>query len=54
MKISSSHQRLVTAAPGQIAALIAELDGGLAIELAPAPRALGGRRLRRGLMRWGR
>jgi hypothetical protein len=52
MKISNSHQRLVTAGPERVAALIAELDAVWPIELAPAPRALGSRRYVAGLMLW--
>jgi hypothetical protein len=52
MKISNRHQRLVAARPERVAALVTEFDGVWPTEIAPAPRAVGGRRYDTGLMLW--
>jgi hypothetical protein len=52
MKISNRHEALVNAGPARVAALIMELDGVWPSEIAPAPRAVGGRRYDTGLMLW--
>lgn len=52
MQIRNRHQRLVTAGPERVAALLADLGGIWPTDIAPAPRALGCRRYDAGLMVW--
>jgi hypothetical protein len=52
MKIRNRHERIVTAPPERIAALIADLDRIWPRQIAPAPRLRGHRLYDAGLMLW--
>ena len=52
MKIRNRHERIVTAPPERIAALIADFDRIWPRQIAPAPRLYGHRLYDAGLMRW--
>ena len=52
MKIRNRHERIVTAPPERIAALIADLDRIWPRQIAPAPRLHGHRLYDAGLMLW--
>jgi hypothetical protein len=52
MRIWNRHERTLAAAPGRIAALIADFDRVWPVEIAPAPRPQGRRLYDAGLMMW--
>jgi hypothetical protein len=52
MKIWSRHERVVSASPERIAALITEFDRVWPTEVGPAPRPLGDGLYDVGVMRW--
>jgi hypothetical protein len=52
MKIRNVHERTVAAAPGRIAALIADFGRIWPTQIAPAPRPQGHGRYEAGLMIW--
>ena len=52
MKIRNRHERIVTAPPERIAALIADFDRIWPRQIAPTPRLYGHRLYDAGLMRW--
>lgn len=52
MKVSIRHERVVAAAPEQIAALISDFNAVWPTQIAPSPRPCGGGRYDAGLMLW--
>jgi hypothetical protein len=52
MKIRNHHERIITAPPEQIAALIADFDRVWPTQIAPAPRRQGHRLYDAGPMHW--